>query len=144
MLHVQETERFQTRYGETQTKCLCLVWALEKLHYQLEGEVFEVYTNFTPLKSLININTTNIHMLRWKIDIQEYRGNMTIIYKKVKIHTNADGLSRWPLYNIKSNSAYDPEVAAKIPIHFMEIYRRKNFIFSEGAPEGGTTDTHLR
>ncbi|MBW0580413.1 hypothetical protein O181_120128 [Austropuccinia psidii MF-1] len=66
---------------------------------------------------------------------------MTIIYKEGKSHTNADGLSRWPLDNVKRNPAYDLEVAAKIPIHFMEIDRRKNFRFSEWAPESGTPDS---
>ncbi|MBW0475665.1 hypothetical protein O181_015380 [Austropuccinia psidii MF-1] len=84
------------------------------------------------------MNTTNRHMLRWQIAIQEYRGNMTTIYKEGKSHTNADGLSRWPLHNVKRNPAYDPEVAAKIPIHFMEIDRKKIFRFSEWAPESGT------
>ncbi|MBW0566971.1 hypothetical protein O181_106686 [Austropuccinia psidii MF-1] len=77
--------------------------------------------------------------------IQEYRGNMTIIYKEGKSHTNSNGLSRWPLDNVKRNSAYDPEVAAKIPIHFMEIDRTRNFRLSEWAPEivifdSGSTD----
>ncbi|MBW0506550.1 hypothetical protein O181_046265 [Austropuccinia psidii MF-1] len=45
---------------------------------------------------------------------------------------------RWPLYNVKSSPAYDPEVEDEIPIHFMEIDRRKNFKFSEWAPESGT------
>ncbi|MBW0567767.1 hypothetical protein O181_107482 [Austropuccinia psidii MF-1] len=121
----------EARYGATQTECLCLVWALEKLHYYLEGAVFEVYTYCTALKPLLDMNTTNRHMLRWQIAIQEYRGKITIIYKEVKSHTNADGLSRWPLDNVKSNPAYGPEVAAKIPIHFMEIDRKKNFRFSE-------------
>ncbi|MBW0495998.1 hypothetical protein O181_035713 [Austropuccinia psidii MF-1] len=35
----------EARYGATQTECLCLVWALEKLHYYLEGAVFQVYTD---------------------------------------------------------------------------------------------------
>ncbi|MBW0490035.1 hypothetical protein O181_029750 [Austropuccinia psidii MF-1] len=34
----------EARYGATQTEFICLVWALEKLHYYLEGEVFEVFT----------------------------------------------------------------------------------------------------
>ncbi|MBW0539030.1 hypothetical protein O181_078745 [Austropuccinia psidii MF-1] len=123
----------KARYGATQTECLCLVWALEKLHYYLEGAVFEVYTDCTALKSLLNMKTTNRHMLRWQIAIQEYRGNMTIIYKEGKSHTNADDLSRWPLDNVKSNPAFDPEVAAKIPIHFIQIDRKKNFRFSECA-----------
>ncbi|MBW0528809.1 hypothetical protein O181_068524 [Austropuccinia psidii MF-1] len=87
----------EARYGATQTECLCLVWALEKLHYYLEGAVFEVYTDCKALK--------------------------------------------WPLDNVKSNPAYDPEVAAKIPIHFMEIDRRRNFRFSEWAPGDGTLDS---
>ncbi|MBW0495484.1 hypothetical protein O181_035199 [Austropuccinia psidii MF-1] len=87
------------------------------------------------------MKTTNRHMLRWKIAIQEYRGNMTIIYKQGKSHTNVNGLSRWPLDNVKSNPAYDPEVEAKIPIHFMEIDRRKNFRFSELELETGTPDS---
>ncbi|MBW0570941.1 hypothetical protein O181_110656 [Austropuccinia psidii MF-1] len=82
----------ESRYGATQTECLCLLWALEKLHYYLEGAVFEVYTACTALKSLLSMKTTNRHMLRWQIAIQEYRGNMTIIYKEGKSHTNADGL----------------------------------------------------
>ncbi|MBW0495770.1 hypothetical protein O181_035485 [Austropuccinia psidii MF-1] len=69
----------EARYGTTQNECLCLVWALGKCHYYLEGPVFEVYTDCTALKSLLNMKTTNRHMLRWQIDIQEYRGYMTII-----------------------------------------------------------------
>ncbi|MBW0490844.1 hypothetical protein O181_030559 [Austropuccinia psidii MF-1] len=61
----------EARYGANQTECLCLFWALEKLHYYLEGAVFEVYTDCTALKSLLNMNTANRHMLRWQIAIQE-------------------------------------------------------------------------
>ncbi|MBW0500135.1 hypothetical protein O181_039850 [Austropuccinia psidii MF-1] len=124
--------------GATQTECLCLVWALERLHYYFEGAVFELYTACTALNSLLNMKPTNRHMLRWQIAIQEYRGNMTIIYKEVKSHTNADFLRRWPLVNVKRNPVYDPELAAKIPIHFMEIDRRKNFRFSKWVPRSGT------
>ncbi|MBW0517918.1 hypothetical protein O181_057633 [Austropuccinia psidii MF-1] len=131
----------EARYGATQTEFLCLVWALEKLHYYLEGAVFEVYTDFTALKSLLNMKNTNRHMLRWQIAIQEYRGNMKIIYKEGKSHTNEDGLSRWPLDNVKSSPTYDPGVAAKIPITFMEIDRKKNFILSEWALGSGTLDS---
>ncbi|MBW0530936.1 hypothetical protein O181_070651 [Austropuccinia psidii MF-1] len=66
---------------------------------------------------------------------------MNIIYKEGKSHTNSDGLSRWPLDNVKRNPAYDPEVESKIPIHFMEMDRRKKFRFSEWAPGSGTPDS---
>ncbi|MBW0550343.1 hypothetical protein O181_090058 [Austropuccinia psidii MF-1] len=61
----------EARYGANQKECLCLFGALEKVHYYLEGAVFEVYIDFTALKSLLNINTANRHMLRWQIAIQE-------------------------------------------------------------------------
>ncbi|MBW0470190.1 hypothetical protein O181_009905 [Austropuccinia psidii MF-1] len=54
----------EARYGAIQTECIFLFWALEKLHYSLEGAVFEVYTDCTALKSLLNMKTTNRHMLR--------------------------------------------------------------------------------
>ncbi|MBW0562121.1 hypothetical protein O181_101836 [Austropuccinia psidii MF-1] len=63
----------ESRYGASQMECLCLVWALEKLNYFLEGCVFELITDCTAVKSLFNIKTPNKHMLRWQIDIQEYR-----------------------------------------------------------------------
>ncbi|MBW0511729.1 hypothetical protein O181_051444 [Austropuccinia psidii MF-1] len=54
----------EASYGATQTEFLFLVRALEKLHYYLEGAVFEVDTDCTALKSLLNIKTTNRHMIR--------------------------------------------------------------------------------
>ncbi|MBW0545777.1 hypothetical protein O181_085492 [Austropuccinia psidii MF-1] len=38
----RQLEDSESRYGATQTECLFLVWALEKLHYYLEAAVFEV------------------------------------------------------------------------------------------------------
>ncbi|MBW0465169.1 hypothetical protein O181_004884 [Austropuccinia psidii MF-1] len=66
----RQLKNSEARYGATQNECLCLVWALEKLHYYLEGAVFEVYTDCTAFKSLLNMKTTNRHMLRWQIAIQ--------------------------------------------------------------------------
>ncbi|MBW0561138.1 hypothetical protein O181_100853 [Austropuccinia psidii MF-1] len=42
----------ETRYGASQMECLCLVWALAKLNYFLEGCVFEVITDCTAVISL--------------------------------------------------------------------------------------------
>ncbi|MBW0508592.1 hypothetical protein O181_048307 [Austropuccinia psidii MF-1] len=60
----------EASYRASQIECLCLVWALEKLHYYLDGTVFDVITEFNAVKSLLNMKTPNRHMLRWKIDIQ--------------------------------------------------------------------------
>ncbi|MBW0562230.1 hypothetical protein O181_101945 [Austropuccinia psidii MF-1] len=98
----------QARYGASQMECLCLVWALEKLHYYLDGSVFEVITDCNAVKSLLNMKTPNRHVLRWQIAIQEYRGNMTIVHKAGKIQRNSDRLSRWALANTPDNPAYVP------------------------------------
>ncbi|MBW0537280.1 hypothetical protein O181_076995 [Austropuccinia psidii MF-1] len=76
----------EERYGESQMECLCLVWALEKLHYYLDGKVFDVITDCNAVKSLFKMKTPNRNMSRWQIAIQEYRGNMTIVHKSGNIY----------------------------------------------------------
>ncbi|MBW0585179.1 hypothetical protein O181_124894 [Austropuccinia psidii MF-1] len=53
------------RYESSQLEFLGLVWALEKLHYCLDGTVFDVITDCNAVKSLLNIKTKNRHILRW-------------------------------------------------------------------------------
>ncbi|MBW0528031.1 hypothetical protein O181_067746 [Austropuccinia psidii MF-1] len=89
-------------------ECVFLVWALEKLHYYLDGSFFEVISDFNLVKLLLNMKTPNRHMLRWQIAIQDYRGNMTIVHKSGNIQKNASGLSRWELPNTPNNPAYVP------------------------------------
>ncbi|MBW0489219.1 hypothetical protein O181_028934 [Austropuccinia psidii MF-1] len=61
-------------------------------------------------------------MLRWKIAIQEYRGNMTIVHKTGIIHKNADGLSKWELPNTPDNAAYvTANAEPQIPIEGINI-----------------------
>ncbi|MBW0554190.1 hypothetical protein O181_093905 [Austropuccinia psidii MF-1] len=103
-------------------ECLCLVWALEKLHYYIDGSVFEVITDCNAVKSLLSIKTPNTHMLRWQIAIWEYRGNMTIINKAGNLHKSADGLGRWALPNTPENLAYVPTGAEpQVPIEGINI-----------------------
>ncbi|MBW0591291.1 hypothetical protein O181_131006, partial [Austropuccinia psidii MF-1] len=132
----------EARYGASQMECLCLVWALEKSSYFLEGCVFEVITDCTAVKSLLNMKTPNRHMLRWQIAIQEYRGNMTIFHKDGNIHKNADGLSRWPLPNNIDNPAYVPEEASpQIPIEGISV-TDLNTTFFEEVRHSYTQDTN--
>ncbi|MBW0486578.1 hypothetical protein O181_026293, partial [Austropuccinia psidii MF-1] len=113
-------------------ECLCLVWALEKLHYYLYGSAFEVITDFNSVKSLLNMKTPNRQMSRFPISIQEYRGNMTIVRKAGNTHRNADGLSRWALPNTLDNSAYVPEnVETQISIEGINITDVATELFEE-------------
>ncbi|MBW0469898.1 hypothetical protein O181_009613 [Austropuccinia psidii MF-1] len=99
---IQTTE---ARYREIQIEFLCQVWALEKLNYYLDEKVFDVITDCNSVRYLLSMNPPNRLMLRWKIAIQEYTGNMIIVHKHGKIDKNADGLSRWALENTPENSA---------------------------------------
>ncbi|MBW0563982.1 hypothetical protein O181_103697 [Austropuccinia psidii MF-1] len=134
----------EARYGESQMECLCLFWALEKLNYFLEGCVFEVITDCTSVKSLLDMKTPNRHMLRWQIDIQEYRGNMNIVHKDGNIHKNADGLRRCPLPDDFHNPAYVPEEASpQIPIKGISV-TDLNTIFFEEVRNSYTQDKNCR
>ncbi|MBW0527170.1 hypothetical protein O181_066885 [Austropuccinia psidii MF-1] len=76
----------EARYGASQMKCLSLVWEIYKLHFYLDGSVFEVINNCNALKSLLKMKMPNKHMLRWEIAIQEYRVNITIVNKAGNIN----------------------------------------------------------
>ncbi|MBW0579301.1 hypothetical protein O181_119016, partial [Austropuccinia psidii MF-1] len=122
----------EARYGASQMEFLCLVWALGKLNYFLEGCAFEVITDCTAVKSLLNMKRPNRHMLRSQIAIQEYRGNMTIVHKDGNINKKADGLSRWPLANNIDNPAYVPEEASpQIPIEGISVTDLNTTFFEE-------------
>ncbi|MBW0482692.1 hypothetical protein O181_022407 [Austropuccinia psidii MF-1] len=71
-------------------------------------------------------------MFRWPIDIQEYRGNMTIFHKDGNIHKNAYGLSRLPLPKNIHNPAYVPEEDfPQIPIERISVTDLKTTFFEE-------------
>ncbi|MBW0502607.1 hypothetical protein O181_042322 [Austropuccinia psidii MF-1] len=128
----RQTKPTEARYGASQMECLCLVFALEKLNYFLEGCGLEVITDCTAVKSLLNMKTPNRHMLRWKISIQEYRGNMTIVHKDGNVHKNGDGLSRWPLPNNIDNPAYVPQEASpQIPKEGISVTDLNTTFFQE-------------
>ncbi|MBW0515311.1 hypothetical protein O181_055026 [Austropuccinia psidii MF-1] len=52
MLHLKANKT-----NRSQMECSFLVWALEKLHYYLDGSDFEVITDFYAVKSLLNMKT---------------------------------------------------------------------------------------
>ena len=136
----------ETRYGSPQLEALALVWALDKLHYYLDGSYFEVITDCTGVRSLMNIKTPNRHMLRWMIAIQEYRPYMTITHRPGKLHNNADGLSRMALPNDSNNPAWEPDdIEKEIPVMGITIGDLSEEFFQDIASsyEGNTNTIKL-
>ncbi|MBW0520037.1 hypothetical protein O181_059752 [Austropuccinia psidii MF-1] len=71
-------------------------------------------------------------MLRWKIPIQEYRGNMNIFHKAGNIHKNSNGLVKWGLANTSDNPAYVPlEAQQQILIEGINITDIRTELFEE-------------
>ncbi|MBW0500283.1 hypothetical protein O181_039998 [Austropuccinia psidii MF-1] len=99
----------EARCAASQMECLFLVLALKELHYYLDGTVFHVIIDLNAVRSLLNMKTPNIHMLRWKIAIQEYRAIITIVHKSGNISKNSDGLSIWVSANTPENPAWVPQ-----------------------------------
>ncbi|MBW0574190.1 hypothetical protein O181_113905 [Austropuccinia psidii MF-1] len=132
----------EARYGASQMECLCLLWAFKKLNYLLEGCVFEVITYYTAVKSLLNMKTSKRHIPRWQIAIKGCRSNMTILHKDGNIHTNEDGLRRWPLQNITDNTPYVLEKSSpQIPIEGISV-TDLNTTFVEEVRNSYTQDTN--
>ncbi|MBW0512752.1 hypothetical protein O181_052467 [Austropuccinia psidii MF-1] len=67
----------------------------------VEGPIFFISRQIKPTEAR--------HILRCKIAIQEYRGNITIVNESSNIHKNSDGLSRWALANTPENPAWVPQ-----------------------------------
>ncbi|MBW0570970.1 hypothetical protein O181_110685 [Austropuccinia psidii MF-1] len=67
-------------------------------------------------------------MLRWKIAIQEYGGNMNTVNKSGKIHKNSDGLGRLALEDTPENPAWVPQEEHHIEgicvTEFYEIWKK--------------------
>jgi hypothetical protein len=122
----------ESRYSSPQLEALALVWALEKLHYYLDGSYFEVITDCTGVRSLTNLKSPSRHMLRWMMAIQEYKPFMTITHRPGKFHNNADGLSRMALPNDSDNPAWEPEEMERdIPVMGISLCELSDEFFEE-------------
>ena len=131
----------EERYGATQLECLCLIWALEKLYFYLDGAEFTVYTDCQAIKSLMSVKNPNRHMLRWQIAIQEHRGQMTVVHRAGKENTNADGLSRCALPNDASNPAAD--LSDDMPVIYAVAIVDMSDEWLRSVSAGMTQDTKL-
>ncbi|MBW0472733.1 hypothetical protein O181_012448 [Austropuccinia psidii MF-1] len=129
----RQTEPKEYRYSASQMEFSCFVWALEKLHDHLDGSAFELIVECNAVEPLLNMKTPNRNMWRWKITIQEYRGNMTIVHKAGNIHKSYDCIKRWSLANNPDQKAYFPlEAELQIPIEGSNITDIGTEFFEEG------------
>ena len=93
----QGTSDTEWNYGATQLECLAVVWAVKHFRYYLLGRRFKVITNHTALKWLFKMKDPSGLFAWWIMQLQVY--DMEVIYRKWRLHKNADTMSRIPRNN---------------------------------------------
>lgn len=86
----------EQNYSTIEKECLCLVWATKYFRPYLYGRKFNIITDHKPLQWLFNLKDPSSKLVRWRIKLQEF--DYQITYKKGKLNTNADALSRIELH----------------------------------------------
>ena len=86
----------EIRYSVIEKELLSIIHAVQHFRPYLYGHPFTLITDH---RALIYINKTDdptSRLMRWRIKLNEY--DYTIVYKKGCVNTNADALSRNPVY----------------------------------------------
>lgn len=63
----------EVRYVTIEKECLAVVWAWERFHVYLYGQMFTVGTDCKPLSWLNYMKDTNARLTCWALQIQPYQ-----------------------------------------------------------------------
>lgn len=82
----------EINYSTIEKELLSIVWAVKYFRPYLFGVKFNIITDHKPLEWLFSLKEPNSKLVRWRLKLEEY--DYRIHYKKGKLNTNADALSR--------------------------------------------------
>ncbi|XP_041987906.1 uncharacterized protein LOC121739485 [Aricia agestis] len=85
----------EINYSVTEKECLAIVFGTKVFRPYLFGRRFKIITDHKPLNWLFNCKDPGSRLIRWRLKLEEF--DYEIQYKKGKINTNADALSRYPV-----------------------------------------------
>ena len=91
---LSKTER---KWGITEREAFAIVWSVNYFRSYLLGNKFELFTDHRPLTYLRTLKNASPKIARWLLQLEEY--DYTIIYREGKANTNADAMSRLPMYD---------------------------------------------
>ncbi|CAF4870377.1 unnamed protein product [Pieris macdunnoughi] len=85
----------ECNYSVTEKECLAILFGTKTFRPYLYGNRFTVVTDHKPLQWLFNCKDPGSRLIRWRLKLEEFEYD--IKYKKGKINSNADALSRYPV-----------------------------------------------
>lgn len=86
--------RAESRYQATELECLALVESIKRFRPYLQFEHFIVETDHRALLKCQSWKNSNARLTKWSLFFQDY--SFEVIYKKGKLHIDADAISRIP------------------------------------------------
>lgn len=92
----------ECNYSVTEKECLAIVYGTQNFRPYLYGRCFKIVTDHRPLKWLFNCKEPGSKLVRWRLKLEDF--NYEIVYKKGKINSNADALSRYPVNPVQKDS----------------------------------------
>lgn len=92
----------EQNYSVIEKELLAIVWATKYFRPYLYGQKFNIITDHKPLQWLFSLKDPSSKLLRWRIKLEEF--DYQIIYKKGKLNTNADALSRVEIHTKETKS----------------------------------------
>lgn len=92
---------------------MVITWGIRNFRPYLYGRHFTVITDHLPLTSLRDLSDTTSRLTRLKLRLAGY--DLTIIYKKGKLNSNADALSRKPQSNVVTRSQTKTSITTTKP-----------------------------
>jgi hypothetical protein len=79
----------------TEKEALAVYWGIKHFHPYLHGRHFRLVVDHNAIQWLQECKDKVPKLIRWSMKIDSY--SFTIEYKRGKLHTNADALSRMPI-----------------------------------------------
>ncbi|XP_022819396.1 uncharacterized protein LOC111351609 [Spodoptera litura] len=97
----------ECNYSVTEKECLAILFGTKVFRPYLYGNRFSIVTDHKPLQWLFNCKDPGSRLIRWRLKLEEFEYD--IKYKKGKINSNADALSRFPVNPVQPESTSNSE-----------------------------------
>ncbi|KAI1304424.1 Transposon Ty3-G Gag-Pol polyprotein [Halotydeus destructor] len=91
----------EKNYSVTELECLGIIFGIRKCHTYIYGRHFTIVTDHHALTWLQSLKEGNRRLINWSLYLQNY--HFSVIYKRGKIHSNVDALSRAPASGYDTN-----------------------------------------